>query len=165
MKLLKEGDPDSLAPLEQELHSPALEPNLSLAKAGSEEECEMIVAEVISLRSQLLAGQMSSPSEEEPNVGNTGRFLTYIPSENMADGASRYASKGFFDPYDTPPWDLWLHYSDRTLVSWVPSLLVPLAQDGIDANAFDCINCANSLLLRTTALHSPESPAPASWPS
>ena len=42
------------------------------------------------------------------------------------DGASRYASNGFFDAYDCAPWDLWLQYSDRTLISWVPEILFPI---------------------------------------
>ena len=55
----------------------------------------------------------------------------------MSDGSSRYASNGFFDPYDCPPWDIWLEYSDRTLISWVPEVVFPLAQVSIDANALD----------------------------
>lgn len=42
-----------------------------------------------------------------------------------------------------PPWDLWVHYTDGLLVSWVPDLLIDLAQRGIDANPVDCIRWAD----------------------
>jgi hypothetical protein len=134
MRLLKEAKPDSLAPLEGQLRSTVLEPNIPLSRLQSEAERERIVTEVVNKRSRLLQAKRREFSEEQALSNSAGRLLTYIPSENVADGSSRYASKGFFDPDDTPPWDTWLHYSNRTLVSWVPAVLSPLAQAGIDAN-------------------------------
>jgi hypothetical protein len=142
INLLKEADPDSLAPLEHQLRSPELKPTDSIGNSCSEESTQEIVKGVIDLRSsliksQLLGGLPTSPSRLR------GRLLLYVPSENVSDGGSRFASNGFFDPYDCPPWDLWLRYSDRTLVSWVPESLFPLAQVGIDANPVDCIRWAD----------------------
>jgi hypothetical protein len=78
--------------------------------------------------------QVTSPSSKED-----GRLLHYWPHENLACGAAEYSSNGFFDQNNVPPWDTWMSFDGRTLVSWVPSILIPLAQDGIDANPEGCI--------------------------
>ncbi len=67
------------------------------------------------------------------------KILLYAPEENLADGAAKYSSKGFFDVDNVPPWDTWLTFSNGILLSWVPELLVGLAQNGIDANPEGCI--------------------------
>ena len=142
MNLIREADPDSLAPLEHQLRSATLKPPDSIGSGYSEESRQEMVNQVIDLRSSLIKSQ---PLRE--HVGSTrqlcGRLLLYVPSENVSDGTSRYASNGFFDAYDCPPWDLWLQYSDRTLISWVPEILFPLAQAGIDANPVESIRWAN----------------------
>ena len=137
MKLIKEADPDSLAPLEHQLRNPALKPLDAIGSSCcSEESRQEIVNRVIELRSSLMK---SYPS---PDLA-IGKLLLYVPGENLRDGASRYASNGFFDPYDCPPWDIWIQYSDGALISWVPEVLFPLAQAGIDANPVDCIKWAD----------------------
>jgi len=40
--------------------------------------------------------------------------------ENLADGAAKHPSKGFFDVDNTPPWDTWVAFSHGILLSWVP---------------------------------------------
>jgi hypothetical protein len=142
MNLTKEADPDSLAPLEHQLRSSKLKPADSIGSSYSEESKEQIVNGVIGLRSSLIKSQ---PFREHaiPASQLRGRLLLYIPSENVSDGASRFASNGFFDAYDCPPWDLWIRYCDRTLISWVPEVLFPLAQPGIDANPVECIRWAD----------------------
>ena len=143
MKLLTEADPDSLAPLEHQLRSSKLRPATSIGSCScSEESRQEIVNRVIDVRSSLMKSQLTLQSPISISELR-GRLLLYVPSENMQDGSSRYASNGFFDLYDCPPWDIWLEYSDRTLTSWVPEVLFPLAQVGIDANAFDCIKWAD----------------------
>jgi hypothetical protein len=87
--------------------------------------------------------QARLPQNPAANNRFPGRPLLYVPSENVSDGASTYASNGFFDLYDCPPWDTWLQYSRGTLVSWVPEVLIPLAQIGIDANPVECIKWAD----------------------
>lgn len=141
MTLFREADPDSLAPLEHQLRSSVLKPAESIGEIYDEEQRKTIVDGVIGLRSALIHAHCAEEATP-PSNRLEGRLLLYVPSENVSDGASRYASKGFFDPDDCPPWDSWLLYSDRTLISWVPAVLVPLAQAGIDANAVECIQWA-----------------------
>ena len=59
------------------------------------------------------------------------------------DGAAKYSSNGFFDVNNVPPWDIWVAFSEQTLVSWVPPMLLELAQKGIDANPEGCIRWAD----------------------
>ncbi len=142
MNLLREAAADSLAPLEYQLRSSKLKPTDSIGSSYSEESRQEIVDGIIDLRSSVIKLQVFRDHATPPSQLR-GRLLLYIPSENVSDGASRFASKGFFDAYDCPPWDLWLQYSGRTLISWVPGVLFPLAQAGIDANAVDCIRWAD----------------------
>jgi len=75
-----------------------------------------------------------------PDIALEGKFLLYVPEENVSDGASELFSLGFFDENDAPPWDTWIAFSKNTLLSWVPSELVHLVQHGIDVNPVDCIH-------------------------
>lgn len=141
MDMLKEAQPDSLAPLEHQLRSSVLRPLANIGATITEEEREAIVSGVVSERSRLLQIHESDYGKRWQDLG---RLLIYVPSENVADGASKYASKGFFDAHDAPPWDSWVHYSQGELICWVPTALVSLAQVGIDANAFECIRWAET---------------------
>lgn len=69
-----------------------------------------------------------------------GRFLVYWPDEQSSDGSSQLASDGFFDIFDAPPWDTWIHYepAHHFLVSWVPLSLVQHASIGMTRNTVDC---------------------------
>lgn len=140
MSLINEASPDSLAPLEHQLRSAALKPEGDIGEPMTDGERASIVSGVVSARSELV-------SIHEDNTGNRwqglGKLLIYTPCENVADGASRYASKGLFDANDAPPWDSWVHYSDGELICWIPTALVSLAQDGIDANPVQCIRWAD----------------------
>ena len=138
MDLLREAERDSLAPLEHQLRSSTLKPTDSIGSSYSEESRQEMVNKVIELRSSVIKSQPLREYAASPGQPR-GKLLLYVPSENVSDGASRFASNGFFDAYDCPPWDLWLQYSDRTLISWVPEILFPLAQAGIEVNAVDCI--------------------------
>jgi hypothetical protein len=72
-----------------------------------------------------------------------GRILLHAPDENLCDGASFLASKGFLDIDNVPPWDTWLFYSapksdgpftrndPGCVVSWVPPSLLSLADQGV----------------------------------
>lgn len=142
MSLYREADPDSLAPLQHQLRSSQLKPTDSIGSSYSEESRQQIIDGVIDLRSYLIKLQVFRERATPPSQ-LSGRLLLYVPSENVSDGASRFASKGFFDAYDCPPWDLWLRYSGLTLISWVPEVLFPLVQAGIDTNPIDCIRWAD----------------------
>ncbi|HZR27583.1 MAG TPA: hypothetical protein VFA71_02285 [Terriglobales bacterium] len=142
MKMRKEADPDSLALLKEQLRTPALRPPFALGESRTEAERYEMVAEVIKKRAALLRSRQTNLPEAK-SVEPAGRLLLYFPNENLADGAAQYSSNGFFDVDNVPPWDLWVHYSDSTLVSWVPPELVTLAQSGIDVNLEACIRWAD----------------------
>lgn len=133
---------DALAPLSHQLRSPLLKPSLEIGEAFDEAAREAAISSVIALRSKHLATEGSLDQERILSAAR-GRILLYQPAENVADGSSQAASLGFFDGNDAPPWDTWIHYSARDLACWVPDLLIPLAQDGIDANMVQCIQWAD----------------------
>jgi len=139
MKLSLEADADSLKPpLASQLRSSASKPRSEIGYTQNENERKDLVISVVRSRSERLR---SRGQETIPTVGDDqgkGRMLIYVPEENVADGASEAASSGFFDLYDAPPWDVWVAYSDHTLLAWVPPQLIGLAQIGIDVNAVEC---------------------------
>ena len=96
MEMLVEANPDSLAPLESQLRSPLLTPYSALGKTIDDSERNAIVSEVVRRRSKLLSSVAVANPESQLSE-RTGRLLRYNPAENVSDGASRYASKGFFD--------------------------------------------------------------------
>ncbi len=78
-----------------------------------------------------------------------GRLLLYFPNADLCDGASEAVSQGFFDVYNTPPWDTWvafvtepegkdISYSEY-LIAWVPPEFIDLATTGILVNPEECI--------------------------
>lgn len=149
MNLIEEAAPDSLAPVEHQLRSLALKPSDSIGSIYCEERRQEIVDDVIARRSSLIQWRLANERVIIPGLLH-GRILLYVPSDNVSDGASRYASNGFFDPDDCPLWDSWLQYRDRIFLSWVPEVLFPLAQAGIDANPVECIRWADRSSANTT---------------
>ena len=137
MALLKQIR-DSLGPMDRKLRSPELKPSFGLNDFGEDELWAKAVAEVVGKRSRLTAGM--SDEKNDAKVG--GRLLLYTPSENLACGAADASSNGFFDVNNVPPWDIWVEFADRTLVSWVPPALIDVAQMGIYANPEACIRWA-----------------------
>ena len=87
-----------------------------------------------------------------------GRLLVYFPDADLCDGAAEVESGGFFDVYNTPPWDTWIAFFQdakqpqdayvRYLIAWVPPQLEELVGRGIEVNPEQCIawledtNCA-----------------------
>jgi hypothetical protein len=128
---------DSLGPMEHRLRSAALKPSFALDEFGVDAPWAEAVAEVVAKRSQLV-GQSSRAGDEAG-----GRLLLYVPSENLADGAAQHSSNGFFDVNNVPPWVIWIDFSEKTLVSWVPPALVEAAQMGVDVNPEACIHWAD----------------------
>jgi hypothetical protein len=139
MALLKDVR-DSLGPLEGRLRSSALKPSFALDDFGTNAPWAEAVAEVTNKRSRLL--NEISP-QEGAGSSISGRLLLYWPDENLADGAAEYSSNGFFDVNNVPPWDIWVDFSERTLVSWVPPAFIEAAQMGIDVNPENCIRWAD----------------------
>ena len=134
MALLKQIR-DSLGPMDGKLRSPELKPSFGLDEFGDDALWAKAVAEVVAMRSRLTAGE----SAERRNTNAGGRLLLYTPSENFACGAAEASTNGFFDVNNVPPWDIWVDFSERTLVSWVPPGLLDVAQMGIDMNPEACI--------------------------
>jgi hypothetical protein len=136
MALLKQVR-DSLGPVEDMLRSATLKPSFALNEFGTNAPWAEAVAEVVNKRSQLLS--RTSP-EEGLERSTSGRLLLYYPHENLACGAAEFSSNGFFDVNNVPPWDIWVDFSERTLVSWVPPAFLEAAQMGIDVNPEGCIS-------------------------
>jgi len=136
--LYAEADSPTLSLLDGQLRSTALKPSFRLDQF-EDEVWAKAVAEVVAKRS--VAQEGVSMKVDAPMLAR-GRLLEFIPSETLMDGAAKYSSNGFFDVNNVPPWDTWVAFSERTLVSWAPPLLVEIAQDGIDANPEACIRWA-----------------------
>jgi hypothetical protein len=139
VELMRQADPLSIAPLLQQLRGADLKPSHSLGEARPEKERQALVHSVIVRRSDLLQTRAQETLASVVTNLQGGRMLLYVPEENLADGAAQYASNGFFDIENTPPWEIWVAYSDATLLSWVPPQLIGLAQSGIDVNPEQCI--------------------------
>lgn len=136
-ELLEEANPNSLVLLRKQLRSSELLPEAVYSSLSADTFAEAFSL-VISNRRDCLERTgievLSPPTKEH------GRLLNYWPDENLADGAAEYSSNGFFDTDNVPPWDTWVSFDDRTLICWIPRVLVPLAQAGIDANPEACID-------------------------
>jgi hypothetical protein len=136
LELMAQVNPASLPSVTKRLRSPELQPSLVLSEARTHQAREQIVQSVISKRSKLI--RTLQHAQTTPHLAQ-GRLLRYWPEENLADGAAEYASVGFFDADNTPPWDTWVAFSRGMLVSWVPGELVELVDKGINANPEGCI--------------------------
>jgi hypothetical protein len=79
-----------------------------------------------------------------------GRLLVYFPDADLCDGAAEVESEGFFDVFNTPPWDAWVAFArDRTephdpsysnyLNAYVPPVFLKLCSAGIEVNPEQCI--------------------------
>ncbi len=135
--LLKENQA-LLGPMDRILRSPELQPTFSLDRFEDDSLWAQAVEEVVTYRARLLSGSAA----EHPVGATGGRILLYSPSENLACGAAAQSSNGFFDTNNVPPWDLWLGFSDGTLVSWVPPALIDVAWMGIFVNPEECVRWA-----------------------
>jgi hypothetical protein len=93
-----------------------------------------------------------APIDSQATHLGGGRLLVYFPEDNLQDGAAEVSSRGFFEEWNLPPWDLWVAFfcegppprrrfpgRTRYLVAWVPLELEPLATRGIMANPEACI--------------------------
>lgn len=137
MALLKQIR-SSLGPMDHDLRSPELKPRFGLDGSGDHTLWAKAVGDVVARRSQLTAG--TAAEMRATNVG--GRLLLYTTRENLACGAAEVSSNGFFDVNNVPPWDIWIDFSEGTLVSWVPPALLDVAQMGIYVNPEECIRWA-----------------------
>jgi hypothetical protein len=137
-RLRAAADPGSIVPpLRHQLRSEALRPFAqSLAQSGANHTT--IVEQVTKARFQILRNP-GSYSESTSSGPLGGRLLLFAPQDNLSDGAAEYASMGFFDLDNVPPWDTWIAMFGKYLVSWVPPQLIRLVQEGLDVNPEQCI--------------------------
>lgn len=84
-----------------------------------------------------------------------GQLLVYFPEEDLADGAAELETRGFFDIHNTPPWDSWValiedpsaeRFKGAFLLAYVPPVLIPLADRGIEVNPEACISWLDAQL-------------------
>jgi hypothetical protein len=96
---------------------------------------EYTVSGLVYARGQGLRAKRIPPADLRAEFGG-GRLLVCRPHESTDDGAAEFASRGFFDVHNVPPWDTWLAYykAEMTLVSWVPPEFIELAQGGIEVD-------------------------------
>jgi hypothetical protein len=137
LRLYAEAKLYELIPLAKQLRSPLLQP-VPFESGQSSAARAKIVETLADKRADQLRIEQRYPSTLLPDPG-AGRLLLYAPDENLCDGAAQSSSKGFFDVDNIPPWDTWVCFVDRYLVSWVPPQLLDLANQGVDANPEQCI--------------------------
>jgi hypothetical protein len=140
--LLKEADPDSIEPLRAQLRTESLKPHANFTSPQEAADRDAIVEGLCEKRAALLR-QTDKISIVDKVELSGGKLLLYSPDENLFDGAAKYSSKGFFDVDNIPPWDSWVCFNGIHLVSWVPSVLLDLADAGIDVNPEGCIKWAD----------------------
>lgn len=132
------ADPGSIdPPLRQQLRSAAYH-SYATSLFHPEQNRAQIIEALAERRASLLRELSVFPRAASSDLAG-GRLLFYEPDDNVQDGASQYASMGYFDERDAPPWDTWICYVDRQLISWVPPSLLGLARAGIATNPVDCI--------------------------
>jgi hypothetical protein len=140
-RLFKDADPMSIAPLKDQLRTVSLRPYSKFDRPLTRSERISIVEDVATRRAGLLKTMGWYPETSLINL-TEGRILLYAPDDNLSDGAAVYPSKGFFDVNNVSPWDTWVCFADRYLVSWVPPVLEGLAEVGIKVNPEECIKWA-----------------------
>jgi hypothetical protein len=121
------------------LRNPGLNPSVALDEAQDEAQRQRIVEQVVKARAQVLNDSHSVIVRGETLDLAGGRLLLYFPTENLADGAAEVASGGVLDVNNVPPWDTWVEYHSRTLISWIPPWLESWVEDGIKVNPEQCI--------------------------
>lgn len=107
-----------------------------------------VVCDVGNSRERRVWKEVPQRIESMPDLRG-GRLMVYFPDADLCDGAAEIESEGFFDLYNTPPWDTWVLYcTDRRpdslsceayLLAYVPAPLVDLANVGIIVNPEQCI--------------------------
>ena len=106
-----------------------------------------IVDSISDRRSSLVAELNLRTASMPTNFSELGRLALMSIASNLSDGLSQDYSGGFYDIEEMPPWSTWLwvlgehsNHTDQTypvVLSWVPSLFVPMAQKGMDVNAME----------------------------
>jgi hypothetical protein len=142
LELMRAGDVTPILPLNHQLRTLELRPR---PFAWPQTDRMGIVEELAEKRARFLRQRDTYPRTISTDLAG-GRLLAYEPDENVADGASQHQTKGYFDGDDAPPWDTWVCYVDRSLISWVPPMFRGLVQEGVSVNCVDCIHWTDEYL-------------------
>jgi hypothetical protein len=100
----------------------------------------------VALDRQLKLGREWTPPV---NPLSGGRLLIYFPDAELSDGAAEAETGGYFDVFNTPPWDTWVAFVHEPgppdssfanyLIAWVPPGYVGAASRGIEVNPEGCL--------------------------
>lgn len=106
------------------------------------------VCQVGLTRHRIIRQTTTTPRSTKPDMVG-GRLMCYFPDADLCCGAAEQESEGFFDIYNTPPWDTWVGYFcdgivrnrgyDCYLLAYVPKQLISLVAEGILVNPEQCI--------------------------
>lgn len=112
--------------------------------ALSTEQRVELVATLARQRAEALNHELPSSAWLEA-ARMRGRLLLFTPGESGWDGMCDYHSGGFFDEFESPPWDTWVDFvvdEDPTtgeplplLICWIPEKLAVFADDGAAVSA------------------------------
>jgi hypothetical protein len=81
-----------------------------------------------------------------------GRLLLHSPDDADSCNGSRAGSSGLLIIDDAPPWDRWIAFVYRAVVSWIPPSVLAGAEDGVWVAAMDCVCGADSAALSIALL-------------
>ena len=127
------------------------------------------IVDTLSDRRASLVNQSNSDIPHVVRTLGEGRFIIYLPDDNLYDGGAEVYSHGYFDTDNAPPWDTWIAYVteecqisggglkalDPTsnayrsfLLAWVPPQFIEIAHLGIWANPEKCIQWAEDVSVK-----------------
>jgi hypothetical protein len=127
--------------------SKELEPSKNFDWYVNKSQRHSIINEVSNIRQTILHNEFPMWNAKTPDLA-LGRILAFEIDANLQDGAAFYASKGFFDWDNIPPWDTWFAYLPEyflyerhsdILLSWIDQDFLPLVEEGIEVNPESCI--------------------------
>ena len=93
---------------------------------------ERFVIHVLQERTRLL-DESNRGSRVHGPPSAEGRLLAHFVGHSNHNNLTADYSGGYFDFWDTPPWDTWVHWVDQEdlLVSWVPPEFVNIVAKAI----------------------------------
>jgi hypothetical protein len=146
-QMLAQARLDEIRPLAPQLRTQELK---SLQPFGSPQNESLrieIVESVCERRADLLCRNNCHPNSGDINLAG-GKILCYAFDENDQSDASGYDSKGFFDFEFALPWDTWICWHTKYLISFVPRILCDLAQRGMEVDPMECVRWADAAQVR-----------------
>lgn len=106
--------------------------------------------EHVGVRRAGLLALHGTDAARQPRTASHGRFLVAEIDSSVWDGLAEGESDGFFDVYDVPAWDTWIHLQRAkgtdALLCWVPAPLVEPVSKGIAVNCTDCVGWVDRLV-------------------